>query len=42
MKTGGVRFNSMCNLTKIDEKMVQMILHEYSNQQTKQKVILAF
>ncbi|UXI15049.1 S-adenosyl-L-methionine-dependent tRNA 4-demethylwyosine synthase-like [Sarcoptes scabiei] len=29
MKTGGVRFNSMCNLTKIDEKMVQMILHEY-------------
>lgn len=29
-KTGGVSFNSMCNLTRVDEKLVQMILHEYS------------
>ncbi|XP_046919957.2 developmentally-regulated GTP-binding protein 2 [Dermatophagoides farinae] len=28
-KTGGVSFNSMCNLTRVDEKLVQMILHEY-------------
>ncbi|KAI4457179.1 developmentally-regulated gtp-binding protein 2 [Holotrichia oblita] len=28
-KGGGISFNSTCTLTKIDEKMVQMILHEY-------------
>lgn len=28
-KSGGISFNSMCTLTKCDEKMVQMILHEY-------------
>ncbi|KAK4337179.1 hypothetical protein RND71_043495 [Anisodus tanguticus] len=28
-KTGGITFNSTCALTKIDEKMVQLILHEY-------------
>lgn len=28
-KGGGISFNSTCQLTKIDEKMVQMILHEY-------------
>lgn len=29
-KTGGLTFNSTCVLTKMDEKMVQLILHEYS------------
>jgi hypothetical protein len=28
-KAGGVSFNSTCNLTRMDEKLVQMILHEY-------------
>jgi small GTP-binding protein len=28
-KGGGISFNSTCNLTKVDEKLVQMILHEY-------------
>ena len=28
-KTGGLSFNSMCTLTKLDEKLVQMVLHEY-------------
>ncbi|EUB56054.1 Developmentally-regulated GTP-binding protein 2 [Echinococcus granulosus] len=28
-KTGGMQINSMCPLTHINEKMVQMILHEY-------------
>lgn len=28
-KGGGLSFNATCALTKIDEKMVQMILHEY-------------
>lgn len=28
-KGGGLSFNSTCPLTKIDEKLVQMILHEY-------------
>ncbi|KAK4874887.1 hypothetical protein RN001_014247 [Aquatica leii] len=28
-KGGGLSFNSTCNLTKVDEKLVQMILHEY-------------
>lgn len=28
-KTGGLSFTSMCPLTKCDEKMVSMILHEY-------------
>jgi len=28
-KAGGVSFNSTCNLTKVDEKLVQFILHEY-------------
>ncbi|GFY64923.1 developmentally-regulated GTP-binding protein 2 [Trichonephila inaurata madagascariensis] len=28
-KGGGVSFNAMCNLTKCDEKLVQMVLHEY-------------
>lgn len=28
-KGGGISFNSTCPLTKIDEKLVQMILHEY-------------
>ncbi|XP_063362284.1 developmentally-regulated GTP-binding protein 2 [Cydia amplana] len=28
-KGGGLSFNSTCQLTKVDEKMVQMILHEY-------------
>ena len=28
-KGGGLSFNSTCILTKVDEKMVQMILHEY-------------
>ncbi|KAK5640805.1 hypothetical protein RI129_009352 [Pyrocoelia pectoralis] len=28
-KGGGLSFNSTCNLTKIDEKLVQLILHEY-------------
>ncbi|XP_069944225.1 developmentally-regulated GTP-binding protein 2, partial [Cherax quadricarinatus] len=28
-KVGGIKFNATCTLTKIDEKMVQMILHEY-------------
>ncbi|EEC18196.1 GTP-binding protein DRG2, putative [Ixodes scapularis] len=27
--TGGLSFNSTCNLTKCDEKLVQMVLHEY-------------
>lgn len=27
---GGVHFNATCKLTKIDEKMVRMILNEYS------------
>jgi ribosome-interacting GTPase 1 len=29
-KTGGISFNSTCLLTKCDEKLVQMVLHEYS------------
>lgn len=29
-KAGGISFNAMCNLTKCDEKLVQMVLHEYS------------
>ncbi|KAF2352336.1 Small GTP-binding protein domain [Trinorchestia longiramus] len=28
-KMGGLKFNATCPLTKVDEKMVQMILHEY-------------
>ncbi|GFT46481.1 developmentally-regulated GTP-binding protein 2 [Nephila pilipes] len=28
-KAGGISFNAMCNLTKCDEKLVQMVLHEY-------------
>ncbi|CAL4065659.1 unnamed protein product, partial [Meganyctiphanes norvegica] len=28
-KAGGIKFNATCTLTKVDEKMVQMILHEY-------------
>ena len=28
-KAGGVSFNSTLNLSHIDEKLVQMILHEY-------------
>ena len=28
-KTGGISFTSTCNLTKMDEKLVQTILHEY-------------
>lgn len=28
-KGGGLSFNSTCPLTKVDEKLVQMILHEY-------------
>ncbi|XP_076050288.1 developmentally-regulated GTP-binding protein 2 [Oratosquilla oratoria] len=28
-KAGGIKFNATCTLTRIDEKMVQMILHEY-------------
>ena len=28
-KAGGLKFNATCALTKLDEKMVQMILHEY-------------
>lgn len=28
-KGGGLSFNSTCPLTKIDEKLVQLILHEY-------------
>jgi small GTP-binding protein len=28
-KTGGISFNSTCLLTKCDEKLVQMVLHEY-------------
>lgn len=28
-KGGGIAFNSTCPLTRIDEKLVQMILHEY-------------
>jgi ribosome-interacting GTPase 1 len=28
-KGGGLSFNAMCPLTKCDEKLVQMILHEY-------------
>jgi len=28
-KAGGLSFNSTCPLTRIDEKLVQMILHEY-------------
>jgi hypothetical protein len=27
---GGIHFNATCKLTKIDEKMVRMILNEYS------------
>ena len=29
-KAGGLSFNSTCTLTKCNERMVQMILHEYS------------
>ena len=29
-KTGGLTFTATCTLTKMDEKMVQLILHEYS------------
>lgn len=28
-KGGGIAFNSTCPLTKVDEKLVQLILHEY-------------
>jgi len=28
-KAGGLSFNSTCALSRIDEKLVQMILHEY-------------
>ena len=28
-KGGGVAFNAVCPLTKVDEKLVQLILHEY-------------
>jgi len=28
-KTGGITFTATCNLTRMDEKMVRMILHEY-------------
>jgi len=28
-KGGGISFNATCNLTKMDDKMVRMILHEY-------------
>ena len=29
-KGGGLAFNSMCQLTKCNEKLIQLILHEYS------------
>ena len=29
-KTGGISFIATCPLTHVDEKLVQMILHEYS------------
>ncbi|EDQ88673.1 uncharacterized protein MONBRDRAFT_35181 [Monosiga brevicollis MX1] len=28
-KAGGVSFNATCKLTKVDERMVKMVLHEY-------------
>ena len=28
-KAGGIHFNSTCALSKVDEKLVQLILHEY-------------
>lgn len=28
-KGGGISFNSTCPLSRVDEKLVQMILHEY-------------
>jgi ribosome-interacting GTPase 1 len=28
-KGGGIAFNAVCPLTKVDEKLVQLILHEY-------------
>ena len=28
-KTGGITFTATCNLTRMDEKMVRTILHEY-------------
>lgn len=28
-KAGGIKFNSTCKLTHVDDKMVQLILHEY-------------
>lgn len=28
-KSGGIKFNSTCRLTHVDEKLVMMILHEY-------------
>jgi len=28
-KAGGLSFNATCNLTKVDEKLVQFVLHEY-------------
>lgn len=31
-KAGGIAFNSTVPLTKMDEKMVQLICHEYSKQ----------
>ena len=34
-KTGGISFTATVNLTRMDEKMVQLILHEY-------KVLLLF
>jgi ribosome-interacting GTPase 1 len=31
-KAGGISFNATVKLTKIDQKMVQNILHDYSKQ----------
>jgi small GTP-binding protein len=28
-KAGGISFTATCNLTRVDEKLIQMILHEY-------------
>ena len=39
---GGVSFNTTCKLTRIDEKMIRMILNEYSMWSVFEKMIRMF
>ena len=41
-KGGGLAFNAVCPLTKVDEKLVQLILHEYKifNAEVRTEIVL--